>query len=149
MKHFAYGSNMDIKRLNKREVYPSKRERATLHGYSIKFNKKGTANPKEGKTNIVRDPSGVVEGILCEITEAEMRKLDKAEGVSTGDYFRTTVRVKVEGGTEIDAVTYIANPMKVRNGLKPTRDYLAHLLAGKSYLSTEYYERMKSTETLD
>ena len=45
------------------------------------------------------------------------------------------------------AVTYIA--LKVGEGLKPTREYLDHLLAGKDLLPAAYWEKLKGTPTLD
>jgi len=44
-------------------------------------------------------------------------------------------------------VTYIA--LKVGEGLRPTREYLGHLLAGKDLLPAAYWEKLKETPTLD
>ena len=75
-----------------------------------------------------------VEGILSEVTEEEMGKLDRCEGIPA-HYLRAIVVVKMKNGTEVDSVTYVANPSMVMDGLKPTKEYLSHLLAGRSFLS--------------
>ncbi len=38
----------------------------------------------------------------------------------------------------LKAWVYIANENRISEGLPPERDYLAHLLAGKDYLSKAY-----------
>ncbi len=46
-----------------------------------------------------------VEGILSTVTEEEMGKLDRCEGVPA-HYLRARVVAKLKDGTEVDAVTY-------------------------------------------
>ena len=50
-------------------------------------------------------------------------------------------------GETVDAVVYVA--LKIGEGLKPTREYLGHLLAGKDLLPVDYWERLNATPTLD
>ena len=74
--------------------------------------------------------------------------LDLHEGVAGGHYERRTVPVvRADNGETIEAITYVA--LKVGEGLKPTRAYLAFLLAGHDLLPAEYLERLKATPTID
>jgi len=147
MKYFAYGSNMDPDRMKKRKVNFFSRQHAMLKNYSLQFNKMAFTNPKEGKGNIV-DGDDFVEGALYEINPLDRDKLDKAEGYPI-EYDRINVVVRLDDKTEIEAFTYIAQPNKVRSGLKPTREYLRHYLAAEDILSKEYYQKLKSWPTLD
>ena len=44
------------------------------------------------------------------------------------------------------AWTYFANQAARRQGLKPPAEYLAHMLAGKDYLSKDYFRWLAGTE---
>lgn len=49
----------------------------------------------------------------------------------------------------MEAETFVAEPEWVKEGLKPDKEYLNHLLAGRDLLSREYYEQLAGTVTLD
>src|SRR5437867_2725596 len=145
--YFAYGSNMDIDELMRYEVRidPTKRECARLLGYVLKFNKIATgdkAKSGEGKGNIEPDPDEMVEGVLWEVRSEDLHKLDKKEGALIGHYRRAAVRVRLSDGTDVSAITYVADPPMTKTGLKPTRPYLDHYLKGKDCFSDEYYDRV-------
>ena len=148
MKYFAYGSNMNPERMKERGINFSKRERAILEGWRLKFNKVASRNPNEGYANIEMDDGGVVEGILYTIQDADIKKLDRYEGYPT-HYRKLKIRVRLDSGEEEEAITYVANPDKVREGLKPSKEYLNHLLKGCDLLSEEYCEKLRKWETLD
>lgn len=139
---------MDLLRLRERGVHPRERRAAVLEGYRLRFDKRSAANPGEGKANILAQSGESVEGILSTVTEEEMAKLDRYEGVPA-HYLRARVVAKLKDGTEVDAVTYVANPSMVFDGLKPKREYLSYLLAGSGFLSTGYLRWLERTETLD
>ena len=138
---------MDPKRMKKRNISFSQRIHAVLRGYILKFNKVATGNPKEGYANIVPDEKGV-EGALYDISDSDLSKLDRYEGCPT-HYERVEVKVQLDDGQEVEAVTYVAQPDKVREGLRPSRGYLDHLLAARDILSKSYYRKLESWETLD
>jgi gamma-glutamylcyclotransferase (GGCT)/AIG2-like uncharacterized protein YtfP len=148
MKYFAYGSNMDPKRVKERRIRFSKREHAVLEGFKLEFNKVSALNPKEGYANIVEDKNEIVEGILYEIEDEDINKLDKFEGVPR-HYRRINLRVKLDSQEIVEATTYIAQTDMTRQGLKPTKQYLNHLLQGCDLLSQEYCDKLKKMETLD
>jgi gamma-glutamylcyclotransferase len=147
--YFAYGSNMDPQRMGARDVRPQSRRHAILDGFTLLFNKSTIKNDREGKANIAPVPGGRVEGVLYAVTEEEMESLDRKEGVRSGDYLRAVLSVGLDDGSRVDAIAYVAHSSKVRPGLKPTREYLGHLLAAADLLSHEYVERLKATVTLD
>jgi gamma-glutamylcyclotransferase (GGCT)/AIG2-like uncharacterized protein YtfP len=147
MKYFAYGSNMDPERMRERGVKFSIREHAILEGWRLEFNKMASRNPYEGYANIMRDKRCVVEGIIYEIPSSDIAKLDCCEGYPF-HYDKIKVRVKLDSGQEVEAVTYIAQPDKIRSGLKPSKEYLNHLLKGCNILPEEYCARLRERETL-
>ncbi len=55
--------------------------------------------------------------------------------------------VRADTGETIEAATYVA--LLVGQGLRPTRDYLGHLLAGRDLLPADYWESLRATPTLD
>lgn len=140
---------MDEKRIKERIGRIPERVPGTLKGYTLKFNKIASKNPKEGYANIVPCDEDEVEGILYKVTEEELEKLDVYEGVKENHYRRQKVKVVIRStGEEVEAQTYIANPEKTKDGLKPSRNYLKHLLAARKYLSEKYVKRLENTETL-
>jgi len=150
MYYFAYGSNMDKQRMQvERNIAFSRRCSAHLYGYHLEFNKVANDNPQEGKANIVPDDGGLVEGALYDIDATSLPTLDKCEGYHE-HYLKIPVKVRLPSdGKEVCAITYIANPDKIGDELKPRRCYLDHLLAGRDILSEGYLEWLEGTETLD
>ena len=148
MKYFAYGSNMDAQRMNKRNVSFYKRRAGHLSGYRLEFNKVAN-NTRKGYANIVPDDSSLVEGALYDIDAVSLPKLDRCEGYPE-HYLKIPEKIVLPSdGQEICAITYIANPDKTRDGLKPSKEYLSHLLAGKDILSASYFEWLQGIETMD
>ncbi len=148
MKYFAYGANMDPENMKERGVFFSKREYAILEGWKLKFNKMACDNPAEGYANIEKDEKSIVEGILYEIPGSDIEKLDEYEEYPE-HYRRMKIKVRLKDGRRVEAVAYIANPSKIKEGLKPSREYLEHLLRGCDLLSKEYCEKLKRLETID
>lgn len=147
MKYFAYGSNMDPDRMIERGVSFSQREHAVLRGWRLTFNKISLKKTNEGYANIEKDDKSVVEGILYEIQDEDIEKLDGYEGVPS-HYKRLNIVVHSKSGAT-EAITYVANPEKVKQGLKPSKDYLNHLLKGCDLLSEEYCEKLNKWKTVD
>ena len=74
-------------------------------------------NSNEGYANIIQDEKSVVEGIIYEISDSDIAKLDYYEGYPF-HYDRIKVRVKLDDGQEVEAVTYIAQPDKIGKWIK-------------------------------
>jgi len=148
MKYFAYGSNMDSERARKRGIRFSQRRHATLKGYRLEFNKVASRDPREGYANIVQYENGIVEGVLYDIEDSDLSRLDRHEGYPD-HYKRVEVRVQLDDRQEVEAVTYVAQPDRVRYELMPSRDYLDHLLAAGGLLSESYRRKLQLWQTLD
>lgn len=151
--YFAYGSNMNParladQRLKERAVQMGPRHGGRLDGWRLVFNKVARSPEGAAAGNIVEALGEAVHGTLNQMPDAGLAVLDIWEGVAGGHYKRRTVPVvRADTGETVEAVTYIA--LKVGEGLRPTREYLAHLLAGKDLLPAAYWEKLKETPTLD
>ena len=148
MKYFAYGSNMNPDRMRGREINFSERKHTILEGWRLEFRKVASRNPEEGYANIEKDKRIDVKSIIYTIRDSDIEKLDKYEG-NSNYYERLRVRVKLDDGKEEEAITYVSKSDKVRIGLKPSKEYVNHLLKGCDLLSKEYGDKLRRWETLD
>jgi cation transport regulator ChaC len=147
--YFAYGSNMDISRLETRIGANNFNiiGRGILKDYELKFNK--IKDDGSAAANVELLKGSRTEGLLFEINPSQNQVLDKLdgyEGVSTKHYFRRMIDIEFEN-TTVQAFIYIAHKSKTVNGIFPTKEYLAHLLASKPYLSTYYYQKLINQQT--
>jgi cation transport regulator ChaC len=151
--YFAYGSNMNParlsdQRLKERAVQMGPRIGGRLDGWRLVFNKIARAPEGAAAGNIVEAPGEVVHGTLNQMPEAGLDVLDIWEGVAGGHYERRTLSiVRADTGGTVEAVVYVA--LKVGEGLKPTREYLSHLLAGEDLLPADYHAWLKTQACLD
>ncbi len=123
--YFAYGSNLDRKKFEKRAGKFLESRKAVLKGYRICFN---TFHPgwNCGVVDIVESEGGEVYGVVYRITEEQMSKLDRAVGVP--EFYRRMV-VEVETGQgQVTAYTYTT--VKKRGFVAPSESYLAYILRG-------------------
>jgi gamma-glutamylcyclotransferase len=150
--YFAYGSNMNALRLFEERLKPEgvgagERIAGRLDGWRLAFNKQGRV-PGTGAGNIMLAPGEAVHGTLNLLPAQGFEVLDRYEGVAGGHYQRRLVSVvRGDSGAAVEAVTYVA--LLVAEGLRPTRDYLGHLLAGRDLLPADYFRRLSETLTLD
>ena len=151
--YFAYGSNMDAVRLFDERLAPEgvargERIGGRLDGWRLTFDKQARTPPGAGAGNIEPAAAYCVFGTLNALPPGGFDVLDRYEGVAGGHYERRTVAVVQTGtGQTVEAITYVA--LKVVAGLKPTRAYLGFLLAGRDLLPADYWERLRTTPTLD
>lgn len=151
INYFAYGSNISEKRMREeRKINFISRKFAILKDYKIVFNKVSKNNVYLGYANIVESEGDFVEGALYEINPFDLDIINKFEGANTkpNHYYRAIVNVICEGES-VYAITYIANPIMIRENIKPDKKYLNYILEGKDIFSNEYYENLKSTITID
>jgi len=157
--YFSYGSNMNEERLrnrigNKYNIIG----KGILEGFELTFNKISREFKGNGVANIIINPRSKTVGILYEFIGSEgevsnsLKKLDKAEG---SNYERKIFKVKIDRSDnngnfnsilkeEVYPYIYICNDISCLNSnLKPSEDYLKHLLAGKKHLSTTYLNFLK------
>jgi hypothetical protein len=143
--YFAYGSNMNPARMRERGMQFSRARGAKLPGLRLVFDKASKAHPQIGHANLVYDPAATTEGVLYTLVEpAEIARMDPFEHAPI-NYSRDVVRI-LDGTL---GWTYFANPAVRRAGLKPSRSYLNHLLAGKEFLSPDYFQMLYRWDVLE
>lgn len=148
MKYFADGSNCNPAILAAKRVEFTSRSRGALRGYRMRFSKKAMRDrlPEGiGFANIEIDSDGVVEGVIYDIVDDDVCRLDESERYP-GHYTRITVTVETPSGIE-KCQAYQAQPDKVADGLVPSRNYLNHILAARDFLSKQYYEALDQSQT--
>lgn len=146
--YFAYGSNMDAGRLAARKVEYAERIAGRLDGWRLSFDKVAREPAGAGAGNIQLRPGAAVHGTLNSLLDEGFAILDRFEGVRDGHYERRIVPVvRADTGATVEAITYVA--LKVGAGLRPKRDYLGHLLAGRDLLPADYVEWLRATPTFD
>ena len=88
-----------------------------------------------------------MQGVVYRVTQADIDVLDGYEGYPT-HYDRKELHLNA--GTEsISAIVYIAVPEMTCDGLRPAKGYLNHLLAGREYLTSSYYEFLEKAAVSD
>ena len=151
--YFAYGSNMSALRLFEERLKPEgvgagERIAGRLDGWRLAFNKRARMPNGAGAGNIVPASGEVVHGTLNLLPAKGFEVLDRCEGVAGGHYERRIVPVlRGDTGASVEAITYVA--LLTGEDLRPTRSYLAHLLAGQDLLPTDYFRRLSETLTVD
>ena len=139
---------MNAKKMKEREVNFSKRELATLRNYKLCFNKQASRNPNEGYANLIPKEGTATEGALYEIDNKDIVKLDKFEGYPN-HYIKKAIKVELANRNEVDALVYFARPDKIKDGLKPTKEYLNHLMEGRDLISENYDNFLQSFDTME
>jgi hypothetical protein len=115
--YFAYGLNMDIADMARRAPHSRVLGPAVLkrHRFIIMA---------EGYASVVRDPRAEVHGLLWDLALADLRPLDRFEGLDRGLYAKITQPVVVAGGAR-RALVYVA--ASVEPG-RPKPGYLERIL---------------------
>lgn len=144
MFYFAYGSNLSYRRLEERGINWLTRKKGVLKGYKFIINKKSQKNPNIGFANIIKDENSQVEGLIYEISDEDILKLDKFEGVTTGHYRRENHNIN-----GYDCAVYIANDeWTSESELLTSEEYKNYILEGKMFLSKEYSSKLLEIKTI-
>ena len=146
--YFAYGSNMNPQRVMTRGLTFDSVCGGVLSGVRLTFDKQSSDHPRSGHANLTLDPNSHVEGVLYRLrSPEEIVLMDRFERTPV-NYRREIVDVRAADEV-IPAWTYFANPGVIRANLRPDRAYLAHLLAGRAYLSDSYHAFLAATVCVD
>jgi len=146
--YFAYGSNMNPQRVASRGLTFDTVRGGVLRGYRLTFDKQSSDHPRSGHANLTVDPQSHVEGVLYRLRDPnEIALMDRFERTPI-NYRREIVEVEADAEV-ILSWTYFANPGVIRGNLRPEREYLAHLLAGRAYLSGSYHAFLAATVCID
>ncbi|WP_137134328.1 gamma-glutamylcyclotransferase family protein [Rhizobium sp. FKY42] len=147
--YFAYGSNMDVERLETARLNPegirsTRRTAGRLTGYRLTFNKPSAYFIGAGAANLEASAGAHVYGTLNEMPEAGLEILDRYENVALGQYERVSVQVEeLVSGQLVDAVAYIAFN-NIDDTMKPRSGYMNHLLAGRDILPADWIAYLNS-----
>lgn len=125
--YFAYGSNLSQSRLEKRIGKVKHLGIATLKNYTLTFNKKGKDGT--GKANIEPRQNSLTFGVVYQLTNAQLDKLDSFEGAP--HHYERKITSCNQDGSSIEAITFVAKDnWKTSKPLHPSKEYLNHILQG-------------------
>lgn len=144
--YFAYGSNMNVARVEARIGATRRCLAGMLRDHALRFDK---ASRVAGiaHANVVPVAGEKVEGALFELLEpVQIERMDPFEGHPL-EYERHRLPIVTQEGS-IEAWVYIAAPGTTAEALKPAREYLDHLLAGEPFLSADYHRRLARVEAV-
>jgi gamma-glutamylcyclotransferase (GGCT)/AIG2-like uncharacterized protein YtfP len=120
-----------------RGVNPISIRKGILDNYKFIINKMSKADPSIGYANVVPEDGSFVEGLIYEVSNEDIIKLDKFEGYPN-HYSRKLLSIDGES-----VVVYIANDKYVsQTPLKTTQEYKNYILEGKKYFSEDYYNSL-------
>lgn len=134
MKYFAYGTNMNKEQISDRCSYAEPLSCAKYPEHKLIFNSRGVAT-------IIPDSNSVVYGVLYEITQECLNKLDSFEGYPK-HYDRKEIKVVNKDGDLVEATVYIANDTEEG---EPRGDDLRKALKGAKQhnLPSRYIKTLK------
>ncbi len=139
--YFAYGSNMQRKRLEDRVGKVVFIGKARLEDYELDFSKK--SKDGSGKANITEKVNSIVEGAIFQLSVDQLKMLDKFEGYPT-HYLRQKIKVQRTKDDRIFSVhVYIAQSDHIQPNLRPTPTYLNYIIDGaKEIKATDTHEKL-------
>lgn len=145
--YFAYGSNMNAARIEARIGTTRRALPGVLRDHGLRFDKASRV-PGISHANVVPAAGERVEGALFELLAPEQIEcMDPFEGYPH-DYDRLRLPIHTGQGP-IEAWVYVAAPGTTSEALRPAREYLDHLLAGKPFLSADYHARLAEVEAIE
>lgn len=156
LHYFAYGSNMNPARVAQRRLATVGVPQAgELDNFALRFNKISRYREGGASANIVAKTGCVVTGVLYELEESQaIEAMDRFEN-APADYAREVVFVRTlanEDGQEIGSLlaawTYIAKLHAMRDDLRPSKEYIRHLLASP-FISGEDAAKLRAIKCLD
>jgi gamma-glutamylcyclotransferase (GGCT)/AIG2-like uncharacterized protein YtfP len=142
VEYFAYGSNMSRSVMD--AVSPQHRfvGRAQLAGYRLAFTRR-SVRTGTGVADIVVDPNATVWGVLYELGDGDLARLDRKEGAGWA-YRRTEVDVCDDHGGSHRVVAY-AVIAKAPREIETSVQYAQRLVAAarERALPAEYVDALR------
>ncbi len=133
MEYFAYGSNLNKQQMLQQCPGVKPKYQAILPNYRLIFT--GWSREWKGGTASIKPVRGEkVNGAIYEISESDLRRLDRFEDYPT-TYDRINVLVLKDDGSAIKAITYIKR--RQSDETKPSVEYLALMKQGYKDWSIE------------
>jgi len=155
MLYFAYGSNLDYSQMKNR--CPSARfvGRAILKDYDFDFTRK-SRNRDCGVMDIIKADGEQVWGVVYQIDELDVGKLDQSEGYAPGrakNAYQRIERIVYEDGETDRPITVMTYEVveKAAATILPNLEYKALIVNGADYwrLPDIYVDRLRLIETID
>lgn len=147
INYFAYGSNMSPARLLART--PSAHWIGSCHlpRHQLRFHKIGADGSAKCDALSTRHDDDEVLGVLYQLSVADLKVLDRVEGLGIG-YDRRSVTVFDARGKQCEAFTYFATA--IDPSLRPFDWYLRHVVNGAraASLPAGYIEEIAATEAI-
>jgi gamma-glutamylcyclotransferase len=144
--YFAYGSNLDVERMEERTGPVSILGTALLNSYLLKFHKKGVDGT--GKANVCYTgvESDHVYGALYSITQEGKESLDRIEI----GYDLIEVEVTDSNKKKVRAVTYVTKPGYIDESLIPKMSYRECVVRGALHFKFPdfYIDSIKAIPTV-
>jgi len=126
MYYFAYASNLNRRQMLERCPDSQPKFIATLPNYKLIF--AGWSRKWHGGVASIKPARDEkVVGAIYEVSERDLRSLDKYEGCPT-IYNRRNVMVITEGSNHVEAITYIKREQSEET--QPSGEYLEVILQG-------------------
>ena len=155
MFYFAYGSNLDWSQMKNRCPSASFVGKAILNGYRFGFTRHSRSRDC-GVMDIVKEDNGQVWGVVYQIDELDLGKLDRSEGYAPGRqknaYQRIECVVYEDGdkGKPITANTYEVVE-KAPETILPNQAYKSLIVNGAAYwhLPEDYLDQLRLIKTID
>ena len=137
--YFAYGSNMSTERLRKRVPSAKPIGRAKLPDKRLTCNKK--SKDGSGKANLTDNTGYIVWGVLYEIDEIELNKLDEVES----GYIRMIMKVITDEDSQVEAHVYVSS--EITDDARPYNWYKKLIIDGarEHQLPESYVKYLKQT----
>lgn len=140
--YFAYGSNMNPRRMLARGIAFNDSIAGSLKGFELCFDKRAPGKPRVAHANIRYARHAEVEGVLYSLADpVDIANLDRYEGTPVR-YSREVYAVNTLRGI-VHAWVYVGNRAMLAEGLFPERSYLQHLLAASVLYSSDYRRRLE------
>lgn len=126
MYYFAYGSNMNSAEMGRRCHSSRFIDKVFLEDFKFVYD--GHSENRNGAVgNIIEHNGEVVWGCLFEITEDDLKELDKCEGYHSNSYDRKEFKVQNEKGNTCTAVAYFRIGKEIG---KPSQKYRQIVIQG-------------------
>ncbi len=143
MKLFLYADNLNLTQLKRRAPEHQFVCKAYLPEHTIHFCR-WSSQWRSGLASVTPTPGERVWGIVCEITDEDLKLLDEYEGdVPQGAYRHLQATVVTEQGEKILVTTHAATPI---GKFKPKEHYLQWVMKGLKHwgLPAECIEQWQS-----
>lgn len=129
--YFAYGSNLCPVQMDERCPGFTAAAPGTLEGYRLDFPRR-SVRWGGGVAGWAEAPEERIEGVLYQLSDLHLERLDHLEGVAEGRYRRTHVDVLLSTGEIRRALCYEAH-REEGAPFKPTAAYLEAMIRGASH----------------